>query len=31
MKTVAFHPTNAYRKLDLNSREQLAAALSASD
>ncbi len=31
MKTVAFHLTNAYRKLDVSSREQLAAVLSASD
>jgi DNA-binding CsgD family transcriptional regulator len=31
MKTVAFHLTNAYRKLDVTSREELPAALSATD
>ncbi len=31
MKTVAFHLTNAYRKLDVTSRDELAAALSNSD
>jgi DNA-binding CsgD family transcriptional regulator len=31
MKTVAFHLTNSYRKLDVTSREELAAALSAKD
>jgi DNA-binding CsgD family transcriptional regulator len=30
MKTVAFHLTNAYRKLDVTSREELTTALSAS-
>ncbi len=28
MKTVAFHLTNAYRKLDVTCREELASALS---
>ena len=31
MKTVAFHLTNAYRKLDVSSREELAAVLSGSN